>query len=158
MELFDNDAGDRVQRPGLLNDLHEDHGGGNDHNGVNIGEHSLDQVPQRNPPSGHQSSGDGREHHGNADRQLAEEAPQQKHGDHCEEGNQFNTHQDTSMVIVVAGPGQPGPAALSQAHLKALGRTVATSLMASIMSTGMLLLAQTPAIRPSSSPDFTTTA
>lgn len=49
MELFDNDAGDRVQRPGLLNDLHEDHGGGNDHNGVNIGEHSLDQVPQRNP-------------------------------------------------------------------------------------------------------------
>ena len=35
---------------------------------------------------------------------------------------------------------------------------VATSLMASIMSTGMLLLAQTPAIRPSSSPDFTTMA
>ena len=46
MEALDDKRGNGVQRTGLLNDLHEYHCRGNDHDRVNIGKHAFDQMAQ----------------------------------------------------------------------------------------------------------------
>ena len=107
MEPLDDDGRDGVQGAGLLDDLHKDHCGGNDQNGVNIGEHTLDHVTQGDTLSTHQRTSDRREDHGNADGQLCQKAAQQEHGDHCDEGEKLSTHQDTSMVVLIGTAGVP---------------------------------------------------
>ena len=74
MEALDDKRGNGVKRAGFLNDLHEDHRRGNDHDCVDIGKHTFDQVAKRKPLPAGDRAGDGRQHHRQADRQLAEEA------------------------------------------------------------------------------------
>ena len=98
MEALDDKRGNGVQRTGLLNDLHEYHCRGNDHDRVNIGKHTLDQMAKRQALPAGDRTGDGRQHHGQADRQLAEEAAEQEYRNHDKEGDQFCSHNPSVLT------------------------------------------------------------
>ena len=100
VELLDDDRGHSVQSAGSLDDLHEDHGGGDDQDGVHIGEHAFNEMTQcihkRQIQAANEAANDhaadGRKNHRQADRQLAGEASNQEHTEHDDEGNKFNAH------------------------------------------------------------------
>ena len=84
VEFLDNQGRERIERAALLDHLHKDHRGCDDEDGVDIGEGSLHQMPQRDPLSADQRADHRGKHHRNTDRQLEQEAAARKHHNHGE--------------------------------------------------------------------------
>ena len=82
IKLRDDQRVQRFESAGALDGHHEQHGRGDDEDGVDIGEAPLEEMPHRDALPGHQRAADGAQDHGQADGELEDQVPQQKYAQH----------------------------------------------------------------------------